>query len=77
MLGGVQRAGAAVLVHPEGDEGEERAEDDRRFHHAIVVELAQELGAADPTLVELWLVDLSENMREVSRAGVSVRPAYP
>lgn len=58
MLRRVQRAGAAVLVDPEGDEGEEGAENDGRLHHAVVVELAQELGAADPSLVELGLVDL-------------------
>lgn len=59
VLGRVQRAGAAVLVDAEGDEGEERAEDDGRLHHAVVVELAQELGAADAPLVELGLVDLA------------------
>lgn len=58
MLRRVQRARAAVLADPEGDEGEEGAEDDGRLHHAVVVELAQELGAADPPLVELGLVDL-------------------
>ena len=58
VLRRVQRAGAAVLVHPEGDEGEEGAEDDGWLHHAVVVELAQELGAADPPLVELGLVHL-------------------
>lgn len=59
VLGGVQGARAAVLVHAEGDEGEEGAEDDGRLHHAVVVELAQELGAADAALVELGLVDLA------------------
>lgn len=58
VLRGVQGAGAAVLVHPEGGEGEQGAEDDGRLHHAVVVELAQELGAADPPLVELGLIDL-------------------
>lgn len=59
MLGRVQRAGAAVLVDAKGDEGEERAEDDGRLHHAVVVELAKKLGAADAPLVELRLVDLA------------------
>lgn len=58
MLRWVQRAGASILVDPEGDEGIEGAENDGRFHHAVVVELPQELGAADPPLVELRLVDL-------------------
>lgn len=58
VLRRVQRAGAAVLIDPERDEGEEGAENDGRLHHAVVVELAQELGAADPPLVELGLVDL-------------------
>lgn len=58
MLGGIQGAGAAVLIDAEGDEGEEHAEDDGRLHHAVVVQLAQELGAADAPLVELGLVDL-------------------
>lgn len=64
VLGRVQRAGAAVLVDAEGDEGEEHAEDDGRLHHAVVVELAQELGAADAPLVELGLVDLVAAGRE-------------
>lgn len=64
VLGGVQRAGAAVLVDAKGDEGEERAEDDGRLHHAVVVELAQELGAADAPLVELRLVDLAAAERD-------------
>lgn len=64
MLRWVQRAGAAVLVDAEGDEGEERAEDDGRLHHAVVVELAQELGAADAPLVELGLVDLEAAGRQ-------------
>lgn len=63
MLWGVQRAGTAVLIHAEGDEGEEGAENDGRLHHAVVVELAQELGAADPPLVELGLVDLGSEGR--------------
>lgn len=58
VLRRVQRAGAAILIDPKGDEGEEGAENDGRLHHAVVVELAQELGAADPPLVELGLVDL-------------------
>ena len=58
VLGRIQEAGAAVRVHPEEDEGEEGAENDGRLHHAVVIELAQELGAADAPLVELGLVDL-------------------
>lgn len=60
VLRGVQGAGAAVLAHPEGGEGEQGAEDDGRLHHAVVVQLAQELGAADSPLVELGLIDLEQ-----------------
>ena len=58
MLRGIQVTGAAVLVHPEGDEGEKGAENDRGLHHAVVVELTQELGTADAPLVKFGLVDL-------------------
>lgn len=71
MLGGVQRAGTAVLIDPEGDEGEEGAENDGRLHHAVVVEFAQELGAADPPLVEFGLVDLRLN-----RGGRQIQIVY-
>lgn len=60
VLRGVQGAGAAVRTHPEGGEGEQGAEDDGRLHHAVVVQLAQELGTADPPLVELGLIDLEQ-----------------
>lgn len=66
MLRRVQRAGAAVWIDPEGDEGEEGAENDSRLHHAVVVELAQELGAADTPLVEFRLVDLQMDINGTS-----------
>ncbi len=64
MLWRVQRAGAAILIDPEINEGEEGAEYDGRLHHAVIVELAQELGTADPPLVELGLVDLRTDSEE-------------
>lgn len=67
VLRGVQGAGAAVLTHPEGGEGEQGAEDDGRLHHAVVVQLAQELGAADPPLVELGLIDLNRTERKINK----------
>lgn len=63
VLRRVQGTGAAVRVHPEGDEGEERTEDDGRLYHPVVVELAQELGAADAALVKLGLVDLQTDQK--------------
>jgi len=44
--------------HAEGDEGVECLEDDGRLHHAVVVELAQELGTTHTPLVVLRVVDL-------------------
>ena len=64
VLGGVEGGGRAVGVHAERDEGEERAEDDGRLHHAVVVELAQELGTAHTPLVKLGLVHLGGRERE-------------
>lgn len=58
MLRRVQQARGAVLVDPKGDEGEEGAEDNGGLHHAVVVELAEEFGAADASLVKLRLIDL-------------------
>lgn len=58
MFWRVQRAGVAILINSKGDEGKEGAENDGRLDHAVVVELAQELGATDPPLVKLRLVHL-------------------
>lgn len=71
VLWWVQGAGASVLVDPEGDEGVEGAKNDGRFHHAVVVELTQELGAADPPLVELRLVDLRREKKKTSTPGTT------
>lgn len=58
VLWRVQGAGASILTDPKGDEREQGAENNCRLHHAVIVELAQELGATDPPLVEFGLVDL-------------------
>jgi len=63
VLRRVEGARPAVLIHAERDEGEQRPEDHRRLHHAVVVELAKELSAADAPLVELRLVDLGRRRR--------------
>lgn len=58
VLRRVQRARRAIRVHAERDKGEERAEDDSRLHHTVVIQLPQKLSAADPPLVKLGLVHL-------------------
>ncbi len=69
VLGGVQRAGRAVYVHAERGEGEERAEDDGRLHHTVVIQLPQELSAADPPLVKLGLVHLRTKHTSTPKAS--------
>lgn len=67
VLWRVKGAGASVLVDPEGDERVERAENDGRLHHAVVVQLTQELGTADTPLVELGLVNLRREEKTSAR----------
>lgn len=50
-----------VVEDAEGDERIEDLEDDGRLHHAIVVQFAERLDGADPSLVVLGVVDFHAN----------------